>query len=832
MSRQVCSHVTWLLIVVIATTGCHPTQPFYLRETGDLAYFLDKATEIEYPDVEAARLADAEHSQQPLNVADPDFDHFWDVTLEEAVSITMQNSKVIRNLAAVTQLGFADGLVTRTAAASTVYDAALTESNTLGGTRQVDRSNGSLFLTELQTQATQQGVEDALSEFDAQFFSSVNYGTTDRPRNVQFGNPFNPVFFQQRNGNFLAALSKKTASGALFSVRNRTGYVENNIPIGIGRALPSEWQTEMEIEAQYPLLRGRGEQVNRIPIVLARINTDITLAEFEVSIRNLLMDVESTYWDLYLAYRAMETARAGFDAAQLTWKQVYDKFTVGQANARDEAQAREQFFFFQASLQQAQNELFESENRLRWLMGIAATDGRVVRPADEPVTAEVHFAWDEVRLETLMRRPELRQHRWRIKQRELELIAAKNQLLPRLNATALYRWVGVGDQLIDSDDGGVRFPDAGSNAFAEMTQGDFQEAFFGLEFTPPQFGARRPLAAVRHAQLQLARSHAQLEDMELNSVHLVGSAWRATKFRYTLASSQFDRWNASQREVESAQAEFLGGRVNLDFVLDAYRRRAQAQIDFYRALVDYNKAIADVHFQKGSLIEHNGIELAEGPWPKKAYWDALGRARERDASTPLRYGWTRPNVVSQGPVPQGSAGIPLMDGTMRMMPGAESIPAPEPTPADSNQWDDRQPPMEQPEPAPLPAPRPQVPVTRRPQGPALEAPSRAEVKSPSARRVAVGEQVVEDPQVVPASRIMPVAVEVGGPASSSRREARPAAAPTSATGASPSFAPSPATSTSASSASQADKPATTSSSADSGGTRPTSARNGLSNPLR
>jgi outer membrane protein TolC len=795
MSRQVCSHVTWLLIVVIGLTGCTPSQPFYLRETGDLAYYLDRATEIEYPDVETARLADAEHSQQPLNVTDPDFDQFWDLTLEEAVSITMQNSKVIRNLAAVTQLGFADGLVARTATSTTVYDAALTESNTLGGPRAVDRGSGSLFLTELQTQATQQGVEDALSEFDAQFYSSLNYGTTDRPRNVldrDFDptsvNPFNRLFFQQRNSNFLAALSKKTASGALFSVRNRTGYTWNNIDAPtIGRALPSDWQTEFEVEAQYPLLRGRGEQVNRIPIVLARINTDISLAEFEVAIRNLLLDVENTYWDTYLAYRALETARAGYDAAQLTWKQVYDKFTVGQANARDEAQAREQFFFFQASLQQSQNELFETENRLRWLMGLAATDGRVIRPADEPVTAEVHFAWDEVRLESLMRRPELRQQRWRMKQRELELIAAKNQLLPRLNATALYRWVGVGDDLIHSDRNGIRFPNPGSTAFEELTTGDFQEAFFGLEFTPPQFGARRPLAAIRHSQLQMARANAQLEDMELNTVHLVGTAWRGTKFRYVLANSHFDRWNAAQREVESAQAEFVGGRVGLDFVLDAYRRRAQAQIDFYRTLVEYNKAIADVHFQKGSLLEHNGIELAEGPWPKKAYWDALGRARERDASTPLHYGWTRPNVVSRGPVaPQGS-GIPMLEEGMEYDMDMESIPAPSPTPAGpsrngpsrngSSNGDD----LEQDFLPPPPSP---TPMTRRPNGPALEAPKRADNSPVPPVRVASADEAGDAGEVVPASRIMPVGVEVGPAPKPASKPATQGAAPTTAGGAS------------------------------------------------
>ena len=60
-----------------------------------------------------------------------------------------------------------------------------------------------------------------------------------------------------------------------------------------------------------PLLRGRGAQINRIPVVLARINVDITLASFESSVRNLVLDIENAYWDLYLAYHFLETAKAG-----------------------------------------------------------------------------------------------------------------------------------------------------------------------------------------------------------------------------------------------------------------------------------------------------------------------------------------------------------------------------------------------------------------------------------------------------------------------------------------------------------------------------------------
>ena len=59
-------------------------------------------------------------------------------------------------------------------------------------------------------------------------------------------------------------------------------------------------------------------------------------------------------------------------------------------------------------------------------MGISSSDGRLIRPADEPTTARVTFDWQQSLVEALSRSAELRRQKWRIKQRELELTAAKN----------------------------------------------------------------------------------------------------------------------------------------------------------------------------------------------------------------------------------------------------------------------------------------------------------------------------------------------------------------------------------------------------------------------
>ncbi|NCY03755.1 MAG: hypothetical protein EBX36_12830 [Planctomycetia bacterium] len=92
--------------------------------------------------------------------------------------------------------------------------------------------------------------------------------------------------------------------------------------------------------------------------------------------------------------------------------------------------------------------------------------------------------------------------------------------------------------------------------------------------------------------------------------------------------------------------------MTLDQLLDAQRRRAEAESSYARAIVDYTRSISQLHYRKGSLLEYNGVFLAEGPWPGKAYFDAHRRARQRDASLYLDYGHSRPGVFSRGPITQ------------------------------------------------------------------------------------------------------------------------------------------------------------------------------------
>ncbi len=678
MRRQPPHFAIVTVTTILATlVGCHPQMPFYLSHKNvdnDLKYYEAAATKIEYPDVDAKSLPDATQALAPFMLSSPDKKNFWDLTLEEAMRIALTKNKVMRNIGGSVQ-GPPEFLLRNPEVAPTIYDVGLAESN------------------------PRTGPEAALSAFDAQLSSSLTWERLDTPKNVSAAYALiYPTVAQDDLGTFQAKLSKTNMTGGTMSLSHVVAYDLSNQP---SRLYNADWNVKLVAELRQPLLQGAGVQFNQIAgpgatpgvfngVVLARIRTDIALADFEMAVRNLVSDVEVAYWELSFQYRSLDAVIAGRDSALQTWRKIYTLYTNGSkgGEAEKEAQAREQYFQFKSTVEASLAQLYATESKLRYMLGLASTDGRLIRPKDEPTTAKVTFDWYDSLSEGLARNVELRQEKWIVKQRELELIAAKNFLLPKLDAVGQYRWLGLGNHLDGSNPVELTPPIAtDSNAYRTLLDGDYQEWQFGVVGSIP-IGFRREMAGVRNAQLAVAREQAKLQEGELELSHQLAYAVRDVDTNHVLSQTNFNRRIAAERQVQAVQAAYETDTVTLDVLLNAQRQLAQAESDYFRALVNYNKSIAQVHYRKGSLLEYNGVYLAEGPWPGKAYFDARRRSRARAASTPLDYGFTQPKVVSRGPIDQHAGDGSYAEGEWREETG-------EPTPA-----------QPKPEPVPTPAPSP------------------------------------------------------------------------------------------------------------------------------
>ena len=669
------------MVCLTVLVGCNQItsqQPFYFFEDGDLSHYLDKATAIDVPDVNVPSLDDVTHAGPPLSLSNADHVQIWNLTLEQAMQIGLENSRVMK------QLTGGPGFYTSSGGVQTMYDPSIVETD------------------------PRYGVEAAISAFDAQFESILGWEKVDRPSNVSGAyQSFLTKYNNQDLANFSAGISKYNQTGGWSKISTNIGYDYTSLQYSPTRQWATDWNVDVTAEFRQPLFQGNGVQFNRIAgvgaipgfyngVILARIREDLALTEFEESVKTFVKDLETAYWELYLAYRELDSVAAGYHSALETWKQTYAKAIAGVrgGEAEREAQAREQVFLFRAQVEQRRTNLYTLEAQLRFMMGLAPADGRLIRPGEEPTTAKIEFDWYESQTEALVRNVELRRQGWYVKDAEMKEIAAKNFLLPRVDAVGLYRWYGMGNKFWDSSTQGMT-GGLNNQAMESLMDGHNQEWEFRLQAEIP-IGFRKEHAGVRNAQLQVAKNKTLLRELELDVSHKLADAMRQTDLQFQLINTNFNRRNAAKRSVEAVQAAYDAGELTINVLLDYQRRLAEAEVEFYRAIVYYNLAILDVHFRKGSLLEYNSIYLAEGPWPGKAYFDARQRARERDASLYLDYGFTRPKVFSRGPynqhptvLPMDENGVPILNqGTPHKAPqenvprgtNSEELPTPAPEP--------------------------------------------------------------------------------------------------------------------------------------------------------
>jgi outer membrane protein TolC len=619
----------------------------------------------------------------PLSLSNSGVPAVRPMGLDEAIRVALENSPVMRDLGA-TVLRFPESSQTVFSPAAVATDPQL-------------------------------GVEGALSAFDAQLGTRMFFFKNDRALN-------NPVFgggtrlILQDLHDYTFDISKRTAGGTSFSLRHNFDYDANNAPANL---FPSAWDTNIEGEIRQPLLQGAGVEFNRIAgpdavpgiyrgVLIARLNTEVALADFQAALRDHLSNVENAYWDLYFAYRDLDARIAARDASLETWRVVKTRQETGRrgGEAEKEAQAREQYFRLEEEVQNSLSGLLlqrtrtyngssggtfrgvggvqVAERQLRLALGLPINDGRLIRPSDEPIMAKVVFDWDEVAGESVVRREEIRRQQDVVRRAELELVASRNFLLPRVDGVGLYRWRGFGHDLIDTERG-----DQFDNAYANMTSGDFQEWQLGVELSLP-IGYRQGHAAVRNAQLRLARARAVLGEQEREVVYGLSNALAECDRAFLVSQTAYNRMVAAVEQLAAAQAAYEADRVPVDQLLDAQERLADSQSRFYRARVEHALAVKNVHYEKGSLLDYNGVYLAEGPRPCPV-----------DSEPSLYHGGLlagRFARLDRGPdEPPLVGAAPAEEGLVPVIPQSEPLGSPPVTPTE-----ELAPPAEISEPVPLP----------------------------------------------------------------------------------------------------------------------------------
>ena len=102
-------------------------------------------------------------------------------------------------------------------------------------------------------------------------------------------------------------------------------------------------------------------------MLISRINSDISLLEFEQSVTTLLRDVENRYWDLYLYLQLYESEIETFRDLVRFHDELSRRDEPGDAVA----QAENRIYEGDARIKGSLGDVLKAEYRLRRLAGVA-----------------------------------------------------------------------------------------------------------------------------------------------------------------------------------------------------------------------------------------------------------------------------------------------------------------------------------------------------------------------------------------------------------------------------------------------------------------------------
>ncbi|MCA8987350.1 MAG: TolC family protein, partial [Planctomycetaceae bacterium] len=619
-----------LAVTIPLTSGCHTgvSRYYFLgKEKPRQTNYRENTLEVDHSDVAQPTVPEVDATAPPHTVSNIERDETWDMSLEEAVHLALANSDVIRSAGQFLSPG--NNLLTNGTNASSVFDPAIQSSGVLfGGV----------------------GTEAALAEFDATLSTTLFYGRNETVQNNPFFGGTAGGVLEQDTGSFNTSLNKQFAYGAQFTLSHEIDYQLTNAS---NTLFPSTYTGNIQGEYRQQLLAGAGADFVRVAgplstgftsitgvsngVLIARINADISITQFEANVRDLVKDVEDTYWDLYLGYRNFDTSVTARNTALDTWRVAKAKRELGGVRGftnSEESQARDRYFETRAQAENALGNLYVTEQRLRHLLGLPINDRKVIRPSNNPIAAKLDADWYHSLALGLTERVELRRQKWNIKSLELQLGAAKNFARPRLDLVAQYRVNGFGDHLLGNSDLDKRGGDL-NTFYHKIAEGEETGYNYGLEFNMP-FGLRLAKTQVRNLELRLTKARKVLAAQELEIGHELAVAFQQLETSYATAVSNYNRRNAALERVRmiGQELEVGSGSNTLDRFLRAQESLAAAENAYHQSLIDYNKAIVNLYYRQGTLLEQDNIHLLEGKWDPAAYQYAYARAKSRAHAIP------------------------------------------------------------------------------------------------------------------------------------------------------------------------------------------------------
>lgn len=361
------------------------------------------------------------------------------------------------------------------------------------------------------------------------------------------------------------------------------------------------------IYAEQPLLRNFWIDQPRWLIKVNRQNLRISELGVEFIAMSVINLIQQGYYDLIYAWESLAVQQDLIRTKAQFLQGIERQVELGMMTSLEVKLAQSQAAAVETTMVGASNLVALASNNLKTLMGVNAHDWSEYFFVPDsrlmllPENLHLASSWQT----GLRERPDLAQLEVNLQRADLTVRYRRNQLLPSLNLFGSYGLKGSDAiQAFPPDD-----PKASlSLATREIEAQSAPNSTIGVLFSIP-LGSVAERANYKMSKELKNQAELLLKQKEELILREIADAIDLARYSFGRAESARTAARFAAEALAAEEQRLQGGTGSIFLVLEAQTDLANARVAELLAKRDYNKALSQLHFTEGTLLERNQIEF-------------------------------------------------------------------------------------------------------------------------------------------------------------------------------------------------------------------------------
>lgn len=409
--------------------------------------------------------------------------------------------------------------------------------------------------------------------------STVGYGSTARTRDIDLN----------------AGVSGKFITGTEYDVDFLSERYRSN---STTQRLNPYYTAEPKITITQPIFKDFGISVNTADIIIAQNDKAESQESFKETVMGIVTKTKVSYYDYLYYLESYSIAYSSLERAMNLLEIQKARYEKGLVNSVGLLETETALAQRQKALLSAEGTLKKSEDDLKLVTNLV-DDPELWNAEVELIDKKIEFSPEKIDLleslkNAFLYRPDYISEKIDLKNRDIKILTAKNELLPTVDLVGSFGLNGLGEDYQDALKG---------------ISTDYQDWSVGFEVEVPWGGEER--AKLDQRNLELAQALIAFKRLEQNIILEVRDKVRSVDIEARqVEASRLSREKETQN-YDAQKERYAEGQVSTHDMLDYQEKLAQAEIDYIKSLIDYNVAISYLDESQGLTLARNNIILEE-----------------------------------------------------------------------------------------------------------------------------------------------------------------------------------------------------------------------------